>query len=328
MMTFFEKITDMLRAFYSEDTEVAGHEHVHGAADAQLTATKRGRWAIKWSFAVLMATAVIQSGIVALTGSVALLADTIHNFGDAFTTFPLWIAFVLAGKPPSRRFTYGYGRIEDLAGVIIVVVILFSAALAGYESVMRFFDPRQVNHVWAVALAAIAGFAGNEAVARLRIRVGRQINSAALVADGKHARVDGLTSLSVLLGVAGIWLGWTWADPLVGILIALAILHIALDSGKSVFSRLLDAVDPQEIDRIKSTLRRQGTVQDVSDVRLRWLGHQMHAEVNLAVDPNLSVSEAHAISKEARHVILHEIPHIRYVIIHVDPKDASGEEHH
>ena len=199
----------------------ADHRHQHGAIDPKITSTKRGKWAVKWTFALLMATALLQVIVVAFSGSVALLADTLHNFGDAFTALPLWIAFSLARRKPTRRFTYGLGRLEDLAGVFIVLVILASAAAAGYESVVRFFDPRPVKLVWVVAAAALIGFAGNEWVARLRIKVGQEIKSAALEADGRHARIDGLTSLSVLFGALGSRLGYPLVDPVVGMLITL-----------------------------------------------------------------------------------------------------------
>src|SRR5919106_3994418 len=201
------------------------HNHTHGTIDPALLASERGIWAVKWSLIGLAATAVFQVVVVSFSGSVALLADTIHNIADAATAIPLWVAFTLARRKPSRRFTYGYGRIEDLAGVMIVVTILLSAVVAGYESVDRLSHPQPVEHLWAVAIASLIGFAGNEMVAILRIRVGRQINSAALVADGHHARVDGLTSLGVLLSAFGVWLGYPLADPLIGLLITAMILR-------------------------------------------------------------------------------------------------------
>jgi cation diffusion facilitator family transporter len=190
------------------------HNHTHGTIDPALLTTERGIGAVKWSLIGLAATALFQVIIVFFSGSVALLADTIHNITDAATAIPLWIAFALAQRQPSRRFTYGYGRVEDVAGLIIVLTILFSAVLAGYQSVNRLLHPRPIEHLWAVAIASLIGFAGNEIVAIFRIRVGKQINSTALVADGYHARMDGLTSLGVLFSVVGVWLGYPLADPL------------------------------------------------------------------------------------------------------------------
>ena len=304
------------------------HNHTHGAIDPALLATQRGIWAVKWSLIGLVATAVFQVVIVFYSGSVALLADTIHNIGDATTAFPLWLAFALARRQPSRRFTYGYGRVEDIAGVIIVLTILLSAVIAGYQSVDRLLHPRAIQNLWAVVIASIIGFIGNELVAVFRIRVGKQINSAALVADGYHARVDGLTSLGVLFGAVGVWLGYPLADPIVGLFITVAILGIVWESGKAILTRLADGVDPEVIDEIRHAVNHAQGVHDVTDVRVRWLGHRLHAEVNLAVSPELSVAEGHTIAVEVRHQLLHHLPYLSNVTIHVDPENHSGEEHH
>jgi cation diffusion facilitator family transporter len=313
--------------FHSEPAH-SHHDHTHGTIDPELFTTERGIWAVKWSLIILTATALFQVIIVFLSGSVALLADTIHNVADAATAIPLWIAFTWARRPPSRRFTYGYGRVEDVAGIMIVLTILFSAVLAGYESVHRLLRPQPVEHLWAVAMASIIGFAGNEAVAIFRIRVGKQINSAALIADGYHARVDGLTSLGVLFSAIGVWLGYPLADPIIGLLITLAILPIVWESGKAVFTRLLDGVDPEVIDEITHAIKHAQGVREVTEARLRWSGHRLLAEINLAVNPKLSVAEGHAIAVEARHQLLHSLPYLSNVIVHVDPEDLSGEKHH
>jgi cation diffusion facilitator family transporter len=275
-----------------------------------------------------MATALLQLVVVLMSGSVALLSDTIHNFGDAATAIPLWIAFALTRLGASRRFTFGYGRVEDLAGVVIVLIILFSAVVAGYQAVERLINPQPVGFLWAVAAASLVGFMGNEAVAVFRIRVGREIGSAALVADGYHARTDGWTSLAVLLGAVGVWLGYPLADPIVGLLIAAAILVIVWQSGKAVFTRLLGGVEPEAIEEIRHTASRVPGVEDVSEVRARWLGHRLHAEVNVAVDPDLSVSEGHAIARELNHQLLHHLSYLSGAVIHVDPVQEAGEEHH
>lgn len=306
----------------------AGHGHTHGALDPTLITTERGIWAIKWSFVGLSVTAVFQIVIVMFSGSVALLADTIHNIGDAATAVPLWIAFRLARRKPNKRFTYGYGRVEDIAGLAIVITILLSAFIAGYEAIDRFFYPQPVKHLWAVAVAALAGFLGNEGVAQFRIKVGNEIGSAALVADGHHARVDGLTSLGVLLGAVGVRLGYPQADPVVGLFITLTILRIVWESGKSVLTRMLDGVDPEIIDEIRHTVDHTPGVEDISEVRVRWLGHRLHAELNIAVHPELSVENGHEIAKEVRHRLLHGLRYLSNATIHIDPADASGEDHH
>ena len=303
-------------------------DHDHGVIDPALLATSRGIWAIKWSFVALTATAIAQLVIVYFTGSVALLADTIHNLGDASTAIPLWIAFRLARLRPSKRYPYGYGKVEDLAGVAIVLLILTSAIVAGYETFDRFLNPRPVQQLWAVAIASIMGFVGNELVSIFRIRVGREIHSAALIADGYHARVDGLTSLGVLASVIGIWLGFPLADPLVGLIITVLILRIMWSSAKAVFMRMLDGVDPEIVNEIRHAASHAQGVEDVSDVRVRWIGHWLHAEVNLSVSPVLSITEAHDLARQARHEILHHLPYLSNAVIHVDPVHESGEAFH
>src|SRR5215217_2978717 len=296
-----------------------GHGHTHGVIDPSIVTTERGIWAIKWSFVILAVTSVLQLIVVFVSGSVALLADTIHNLGDAATAIPLWFAFMLARRKPSRRFTYGLGRVEDLAGVVIVLIILLSAAVAAYESIDRIFHPQTVGYLWAVVVASVIGFLGNEAVALFRIKVGKEIGSAALIADGYHARVDGLTSLAVLFGAIGVWLGYPLADPVIGLLITVMILRIVWDAAKSVFTRLLDGVDPKVVDEIKQAAGHVPGVDDVSEVRVRWLGHRLHAELNVAVRPELSVEQGHDIATKVRHELLHELRYLSNATIHIDP---------
>ena len=305
-----------------------GHGHTHGAVDPSIATSERGIWAVKWSLVALFVTALLQLGVVILSGSVALLSDTIHNFGDAATAVPLWIAFALTRLGTSRRFPFGYGRVEDLAGVVVVLIILFSALVAGYQAIERLINPQPVGFLGALAAAAIVGFLGNEAVAIFRIRVGRQIGSAALVADGYHARTDGWTSLAVLIGAVGVWLGYPLADPIVGLLIAAAILVIVWQSGKMVFARLLDVVDPSVMDEIRSAAARVEGVEDVAEVRARWVGHRLRAEVNVAVNPEASVAEGHEVAREVNHRLLHELGYLETAVVHVDPAQESGEEYH
>ncbi|HVT02472.1 MAG TPA: cation diffusion facilitator family transporter, partial [Thermoanaerobaculia bacterium] len=252
-----------------------GHGHTHGAVDASILTSERGIWAIRWSFAVLFFTALIQIYVYYRSRSVGLLADTIHNFSDAATAVPLWIAFTLARRRPSARFSYGLGRVEDLAGVTIVFVILFSAVAAGYESIHRFFHPVLVTHLYAVMFASVVGFIGNEVAAVIRIRVGKEIESAALIADGHHARVDGFASLAVLFGALGVKLGYPLADPIVGILITFIICKVVWDAVISVFTRMLDGVDPTLIPQLTDITRQTEGVAEVGEVRARWLGHRL-----------------------------------------------------
>ena len=244
-----------------------GHGHTHGVIDPTIATTERGIWAIKWSFIILAITAAVQILVVILTGSVALFADTIHNIGDAATAIPLWIAFLFARKKANERFTYGYGKVEDIAGVIIVGLILFSAIVAGWESIDRLLNPRDINYLWAVAVAGIVGFIGNEAVAVFRIRVGREIQSAALIADGYHARVDGLTSLAVVLGAIGVGLGFPLADPIVGLIITVMIFGIVWQSARAVFTRLLDGVDPDITAELRHSIEHVPGIVGIDNVQ-------------------------------------------------------------
>ncbi|OLF18603.1 cation diffusion facilitator family transporter [Actinophytocola xanthii] len=308
---------------------VTPHSHdPAGLTDDALEASRRGMRALWISFAVLTVTAVVQGVLVGLTGSVALLGDTLHNVADALTAVPLGIAFLLGRRAATRRFTYGLGRAEDLAGLVIVVVIASSAGLAAWQAVDRLVDPREMTHVGLVAVAGLVGFAGNELVARYRITVGRRIGSAALVADGLHARTDGFTSLAVVAAAGGAGLGWQWADPVVGLAIAAAIATVLWGAAGEVCARLLDAVDPALVDRAEWTLRDTRGVRAVGWVRLRWVGHSLTAEADIEVDPTLSVVDAHAIAHDAEHRLIHALPRLDRATIHPHPAGPSGHAQH
>ena len=252
-------------------SEVFGaHSHdVADQVDEALEADTDGRRALLWSLAILAATAAFQAVVVVLSGSVALLGDTLHNVADALTAVPLLIAFRLALRPATKRYTYGYGRAEDLAGIFVIATIALSSALAAYEAIDRLLHPRGVTYLWAVAVAAVVGFAGNELVARYRIRVGRRIGSAALVADGLHARTDGFTSLAVLLGAGGVALGWSWADPVIGLAITIAILGVLRSAIRQVAARLMDAVDPVLVDQATTAVTSVSGIEGVRELRIR-----------------------------------------------------------
>jgi cation diffusion facilitator family transporter len=301
------------------------HSHdATGKVDAVMEASAEGIRALWISLAVLGGTAVLQAAVVAISGSVALLGDTLHNAADALTAVPLGIAFVVGRRPPTRRYTYGYGRAEDLAGVVIVVVIAASSALAGYVAVTRLAHPRPVTHLVAVAAAAVIGFTGNEVAARYRIRVGRKIGSAALVADGLHARTDGFTSLAVLPGVAGVAIGWDWADPVVGLVITVAILAVLRQAGREIYRRLMDAVDPALVDQVEQTLRATPGVLDVGQVRLRWIGHRLRAECEVIVDAGASAVQAHRVAVDAEHNLLHALPRLAAALVHADRRPRQA----
>lgn len=305
-----------------------GHSHGPAEADAALESSARGIRALKLSLVGLAATAAFQLIIVMISGSVALLADTVHNFTDALTAVPLWIAFAAGRRAANRRYTYGYGRAEDLAGVVIVVVIGLSAVIAAYESVRRLLDPTPVDNLGWVMVAAVIGFFGNEAVAIYRIRVGRAIGSAALVADGQHARVDGFTSLAVLVGALGMLAGFPLADPLVGLLITAAILVILRGTTVEMWRRMMDAVDPALVDRVEQTAAAVSGIDTVGEVRIRWIGHKLHVEVHVGVDEELPTRESHRLAEEVRHDLFHSLPQLATITVHVDPCGHGGDDHH
>ncbi|HUZ38923.1 MAG TPA: cation diffusion facilitator family transporter [Streptosporangiaceae bacterium] len=293
-----------------------------------MEASAEGMRTLWISLAVLGVTALIQAAVVVVSGSVALLGDTLHNAADALTAVPLGVAFVAGRRPPNRRYTYGYGRAEDLAGIVIVLAIAASSALAAYEAISRLMHPRHVSDLVAVAAAALIGFAGNELVAGYRIRTGRKIGSAALVADGLHARTDGLTSLAVLAGAGGVALGWAWADPVAGLLITAAILAVLRQAAREIYRRLMDAVDPALTGQAEQTLRATPGVLDTGQVRLRWIGHQIRAECEVIVDPHISAVQAHQIAVAAEHALLHAIPRLAAALVHADPQPHGGADPH
>jgi cation diffusion facilitator family transporter len=284
--------------------------------------------ALKLSVLGLAATAAAQLVVVMASGSVALLSDTLHNLADAGTSLPLWLAFNLGRRPANRRFTYGYGRAEDLAGVAIVAVIAVSGVAAAWEAIDRLRHPSPVHHVPWVMVAAVVGALGNEAVALFRIRVGRRIGSAALVADGLHARADGLTSLAVLLGAVGVALGWERADAVAGLLIAVAIVAVLGQAALGVGARLMDAVAPELVDQAERVLAGAPGVQGVGELRIRWIGHRLQTEARITVDRDLDVAAAHDIAENAHHALLHELPMLAGAVVHIDPSPHAGLDPH
>lgn len=299
---------------------VRPHSHDHAAStDSALESSAEGIRAVRISLVVLLATSAAQAVVVALSGSVALLADTVHNLSDALTALPLWLAFVLVRRPASRRFTYGLGRVEDLAGLVVVLMIAASALVAAWESLRRLSDPQPVTHLGAVVAAAVIGFLGNEVVASYRIRVGRRIGSAALVADGRHARADGITSLGVLAGALGVALGWPQADPVVGLVITVAIVVILLGAVRDVGRRLLDGVDPAVVDTAEQAVAAVPDVRGVGPVQVRWVGHRLRAEVTVQVDGDLDVAAAHRIAQAAQQAVRAALPQTDQVVVRAEP---------
>ena len=301
--------------------------HSHDAADSidsALESSARGIRAVKISLVVLGVTAFAQLGVVYVSGSVALLADTIHNFSDALTAVPLWIAFVLGRRAATRRYTYGYGRAEDLAGLFVIAMIALSAVLAGWEAVDRLLHPAPVDNVGWVAVAGLVGFIGNETVALFRIREGRAIGSAALVADGHHARTDGFTSLAVLVGAGGVAVGWNWADPVIGLVITVAIVLVLRTAARDVLRRLMDGIDPSLVESAEHTLSRVPGVTAVRSVRMRWIGHEIHAEAELDVEATTSLVAAHAVAHRAEAELVRTTARLTTAVVHAYPAHQEG----
>jgi cation diffusion facilitator family transporter len=300
-----------------------GHGHSHDGPDPGLLRSRDAMRALLVSLLVLLATAAIQIAVVVLSGSVALLADTVHNVGDALTAVPLGVAFLLLRRGRSPRLTYGWGRAEDFAGLAVVAVILFSAAYAAWEAVDRLVHPSAPGHLLAAALAGVVGFAGNEWVAILRLRAGRRIGSAALVADGHHARVDGVTSLGVVAGVVGVALGVPAADPIVGLLISAAILRIVWSSLKAIGLRAMDGVEDGVVADIRSQAAKVPEVRAIDDVRARWIGHVIRTELRVALEPDTTVEQADAIAGRIRGAVIAGVEHVVEVV--VEPRSAGAQ---
>ncbi|MDQ1482829.1 MAG: hypothetical protein QOF35_905, partial [Actinomycetota bacterium] len=231
-------------------------------------------------------------------------------------------------RPPTSRYTYGFGRAEDLAGLFVVAMIALSAILAGYQAVRRLLDPAPVHHLGWVAAAGVVGFVGNELVALYRIRVGRQIGSAALVADGLHARSDGLTSLAVVAGAGGVALGWPLADPIIGLVITVAILAVLRSAARDIYQRLMDAVDPVLVDTAEHVLQSIPGVLGVRRIRMRWIGHRIQADADLDIDENTSLARAHDLAHTAEDRLVQAIPKLTAAVVHAYPQAVSSSVSH
>lgn len=274
----------------------------------------------------MAATALAQIVIVAVSGSIALLADTLHNLGHLVTTIPLVIAFRLGRRQPTKHFPFGYRRAEDLVGLLIAGVIAASAGLIIWESVTALQDPRPLTNLGWVFAAGLVGAAGNEVVAIYRIRIGRKIGSAALIAEGNHARADGLTSIAVAIGAIGVWLGFARPDAIIGLVIAGAILWILIDSSRALIRRLMDGIEPALVDDIERVASAVPGIESVEDIRARWSGHRIEAQLTLGVAGDLTVAQAHDLTVAAHDTLVRTVPHLNAVVIHLHPS-AHPRDH-
>ena len=308
----------------SQDVE---HGHSHTQISIDLYSTEQAFRAVKIGTAIMLATSVIELGLVAIASSAGVLADALHNLGDVFTTLALWVAFSVSRKQANRRYTYGYNRAEDVTGIIIILVIIATAIAGGWESISKFVNGEHPTNLLLGMVGAAIGVIGNEAAAVYKIRVGRSINSVPLIADGQHSRLDGLTSGAALIGLIGAALGFPQADPIAGIIITIVIAFVVVDSVKNVTDRLLDAVDPKLVDKLENTINSVEGVIEIEDLKVRWFGRNLQVSLNAAVDKNLSLIEAHEIAEEIRHELLHE-EGVSLVYVHIDPYDPSHELYH
>src|SRR5713101_1067918 len=312
---------------HDDHEEHGGHGHEHGRVNADLYGNLAGLRAVQISTAGMLLVALIQFAIATIGGSAGLFADALHNLGDVFTTVALWIAFVLSNRAANQRYTYGYYRSEDLAGIFIVLVIIASAVAGAVESIQKLTSGNVPTQIYLSMAAALVGVIGNETLAQYKISVGKRINSVPLIADGQHSRIDGLTSLAAFVGLIGVRLGLPIADPTAGIVITLVIITVVYSTSRSVIQRLLDAVDPRVVPSIVNAASEVPGVEEVTDVRARWIGHTMHIVMNIEVDAELTLAKAHAIAEEVRHRLFHNIKGISEVVIHTDPSSASGDHH-
>lgn len=305
---------------------LVSHDHDHGGGHGEsiIDSGAVGIRATKLSLVALGATAAIQAFIVLFSGSVALLSDTLHNLADALTAIPLWIAFAVGRRRPTRGYTYGFGRFEDGAGLVIVVAIGASAALIIWESVGRLLEPRLIDHIPWVIAAGIVGAAGNEFVARYRIKVGREIGSEALISDGQHARSDALTSLAVVVAGIGAAFGAAWVDPVAGIVVAGAMLWLLGRTARRMLRRLMDGVEPAVVDDVEDSIRSVPGVRDATDLRVRWHGHQLNVAVSICIDPDVTVHEGHDMAHEVEHALHHRFTFPVQAIVHVEPHGHAG----
>jgi cation diffusion facilitator family transporter len=304
----------------AETLHIPGFGHDHHHADARVFDNELGILTVRRALLILGLTTVLQVLIYMASGSVALLADTVHNLGDALNSIPLWVAYVLARRSPTRRFTYGLGRAEDVSGLIIVISIVFSAGYILWEAIARLLNPQPLTNLGWMAVAAIIGFAGNELVAVMQIRVGRKIGSEAMVADGLHARTDGLTSLAVLVAAGGAWLGFPLLDPIVGIVIGLAVIQIGWQATRLVWLRLLDGVDPALVAAVETIIQAHPEFKGIDRLQIRWLGHQLRCELVLVIDSELPVTAVHERVAHLRHHLQHELPNLGEVTTQLIPR--------
>ena len=273
--------------------------------------------------AVLLGAASAVEFATSIAGhSASVLADALHNAGDVLTTLVLLIAFALARRPATRRFTSGFGRVEDVATLVIVIVIVFTAAAAALESLGRLLSTEGYSHSVPAMVAALIGVVANVVASEYKIRVGRRIKSMALEADGLHSRLDALVSAGAFLGVLLAWMGFAIADPLAGLAITIAIVYILAGTVGRLVLRMMDAVDPDVIEQITAAAQSVKGVLGVHDVRARWVGRELNAVLHVDCPPDATLREAHDLALAVEHEVEHKVPSVR-LDVHMDPGTGS-----
>jgi cation diffusion facilitator family transporter len=282
------------------------------------------------SAVAMAATAAIEFAAAIANGSASVLADALHNAGDVLTTFVLLFAFSLARRPATRRFPSGYGRIEDVATLLIVVVIVVTGGIAAFESIRRLIVPATYGNVAFSVAAAAIGIVANVAVSEYKVRVGRAIGSNALEADGVHSRADALVSLGAVVGIGLAGLGFPLADPLAGLVITGAIVYILGGTVRKLVLRMMDAVDPEIIDELTAAASGVDGVLGVHDVRARWVGRELVAVMHIDCAADATLKHAHETAQRVEHEVAHAVPGAR-IDIHMDPgveSHAHSSPHH
>jgi cation diffusion facilitator family transporter len=266
--------------------------------------------AVAVSAAGLTATGVIELLVALVTGSVALLSDALHNLSDVSTSIAVFIGFRASRKSPTARYPYGYERAEDLAGIGIALVIWASAVLAGYESIHKLLHHGRTSDAGLGIAAAAIGIIGNQVVARYKLRVGRRINSATLVADARHSWLDALSSAGALVGLVAVLAGLPWADAVAGVVVTGFICHVGWEVTSELVHRLLDGVDPEVVTTAERVALESPGVRH-AHARARWTGRTLRVEVEGWVDATTSVAGADRIGQDVATRLSAELPELR-----------------
>jgi cation diffusion facilitator family transporter len=266
----------------------------------------------------LLVTSGLELLAVFFSGSVALLSDALHNLGDVFTTVGVYVGFRFSRRRPTAKFPYGYGRAEDVAGLVVVAAIWASAGLAAVESYDKLVSARGTSHLGVGMIAAVIGVVGNQWVARYKLKVGREIKSAPLIVDARHSWLDAVSSAGALLGLVGVAGGFRQADPIAGFAISLFIVRIGLEATRDVVVRLMDAQDEELADAARAAAREVVGPGGVGDVRVRWLGRQVEVRLVVRLPGNLALADVGRTTRTLTATVQHRVPDVREVFVTID----------